>query len=300
MGFNTKSSTSSWTVLLKSKLSDYQLLTKLRLTGLVVFSACIAFAMGIKGQFDIVGLLWLCLAGFFVTGAANALNQVLEKDYDRLMARTADRPLATGRMEPQEAVLAAGIMSVLGILIFALVFNPIAAILSSLSLILYAFVYTPMKRVSPVSVWIGAIPGALPMMIGWVAATGELNVQAWVLFSIQFFWQFPHFWAIGWLGYDDYQKAGFKMLPSVEGRDRQTALQCILYALMLIPVAFLPWWFGMTGVLAVGITLVVTAIYCWYAFMLYRNLDNASARKLLFSSFLYLPVTLIALLIDKI
>lgn len=256
--------------------------------------------MGIKGQFDIVGLLWLCLAGFFVTGAANALNQVLEKDYDRLMARTADRPLATGRMEPQEAVLAAGVMSALGILIFALVFNPIAAILSSLSLILYAFVYTPMKRVSPVSVWIGAIPGALPMMIGWVAATGELNVQAWVLFSIQFFWQFPHFWAIGWLGYDDYQKAGFKMLPSAEGRDKQTALQCILYALMLIPVAFLPWWFGMTGVLAVGITLVVTLIYCWYAFMLYRNLDNASARKLLFSSFLYLPVTLIALLIDKI
>lgn len=282
--------------LVRQKVEDYKTLTKVRLASLVVFSAATAYVAGQQGAMNWSGLALLCLAGFCVTGAANALNQVLEKDFDKLMVRTADRPLAAGRMETPEAVLAAGLLSGLGIMIFAIFFNPEAAMISTLSLISYAFVYTPMKRVSPAAVWIGAFPGAFPMMIGWVAATGHVGVEAWILFLIQFFWQFPHFWAIAWVSFDDYARGGFFLLPSKGGRDRATGLQCFLYSLVLLPLSFAPYMVGMTG-LGFSIVMLIAGLgYSWYAWKLYRSCDHADARKLMFASFLYLPLVLLGLL----
>lgn len=293
---NNKTSLNGFSAAIAQKIADYKLLVKLGLSNLVVFSAGIAFLMGQDKSIDWGGLMLLCVGGYLVTWAANALNQVIEKDYDKLMTRTAVRPLATGRMETTEAVLAAGLMSVAGILVFAIFFNPLTAFLAVISLLSYAFVYTPMKRVSPVSVWIGAIPGALPMMIGYAAATGSVGLVGWILFTIQFLWQFPHFWAIGWVGYEDYQKGGFKMLPSVNGRDRETALQCVIYAFALLPASVLPYWSGMSGIWSLVVLSVMAIFYTYKAIVLYLKLDNASARSLMFASFFYLPIVLLALL----
>jgi protoheme IX farnesyltransferase len=280
------------------RIDDYKALTKFRLSSLVVFSAATAYLLGVRGAFSLTELFMLVLGGFLVTGASNALNQVLERDYDRLMTRTADRPLPAGRMDVSEAVLAAGLMSGIGILIFALFFNAQSAMLSTLSLISYSFIYTPMKRVSPLAVWIGAVPGALPMMIGWVAATGYIGVEGWFLFTVQFFWQFPHFWAIAWVSFEDYAKGGFFLLPSREGRDKASALQCVLYALALVPIGLLPWWTEMTG-WAFSATMVVLGLgYVAYSLRLYASCALSDARKLMFYSFAYLPIVLIGLLID--
>jgi protoheme IX farnesyltransferase len=282
----------------RQRIDDYKALTKFRLSSLVVFSAVTAFVLGAEGNFSFTELGLLMLGGYLVTGASNALNQVLEKEYDRLMARTADRPLPTGRMESSEAVLAAGLMSGVGILIFALFFNAQSAMLSTLSLISYSFIYTPMKRVSPLAVWIGAVPGALPMMIGWVAATGYIGLEGWFLFTVQFLWQFPHFWAIAWVSYEDYARGGFYLLPSKAGRDKASALQCVLYAVALLPLAVLPYYTGMTG-LAFAVSMVLlSVVYVFYAVRLYFTCTHADARKLMFFSFAYLPVVLIGLLMD--
>jgi protoheme IX farnesyltransferase len=243
----------------------------------------------------------LVLEVFFVTGAANALNQVLEKDYDKLMKRTENRPIATGRMETSEAVLVAGLLSVAGLLLLSS-FNPVTAVLGALSLVSYSFIYTPMKRVSPVAVWIGAIPGALPMAIGWVAAGNDLGSEALFLFSLQFFWQFPHFWAIAWVAYKDYSNAGFYLLPSkkIDGRDKSTALQTVFYALCLLPMSFLPVYFNISGYIACMVMLIMGIFYLTYAIKLYLECTDQAARKLMFASFAYLPVVLIVLVLDKI
>ncbi len=282
------------------KFNDYKLLVKFRLSMLVVFSSCIAFSLATP-SFHWRDLAILTVSSCLITWAASALNQVLEKDYDKLMPRTANRPLAAGRMDSTEAVLAAGLMSIVGIVLLAY-FNPLTTVLGSLSLISYSFIYTPLKRVSPAAVWVGAIPGALPMAIGWVAATGQLSAEALFLFSIQFFWQFPHFWAIAWVAYDDYAKAGFYLLPTTEkdGRNRGSALQCIVYAACLIPISFLPYYLGMTGWVATAVMLVAALYYVIYAIRLYIQCDTQAARKLMFSSFFYLPIVLIVLLLDKI
>ena len=268
---------------------------------LVVFSALITFLLG-TDVFNVVGILVLCVGGLLVTGAANALNQVFEKEYDRLMKRTANRPVAAGRMEISEAVLAAGLMSVTGLLLLA-TFNPQTALLGAISLLSYAFIYTPMKRVSPVAVWIGAIPGALPMAIGWVAAGGNLfGPEIVFLFALQFFWQFPHFWAIAWVAYKDYSKAGFYLLPSrkVDGRDKSTAMQAIFYAACLVPMSYLPVYFAISGWIAVSVMLIMSVIYLFYAINLYNKCNDAAARKLMFASFAWLPIVLLILVIDKI
>lgn len=281
-------------------MKDYKLLTKVKLSSLVVFSACITFILG-ASVFNWQDLVILGLGGFFVTGAANALNQVLEKDYDKLMKRTENRPLATGRMEISEAVLVAGLLSVAGLLLLAS-FNPTTAVLGALSLVSYSFIYTPMKRVSPVAVWIGAIPGALPMAIGWVAAGNNLGPEALFLFSLQFFWQFPHFWAIAWVAYKDYSNAGFYLLPSkkIDGRDKSTALQAVFYALCLLPMSFLPVYFNISGYIACMVMLIMGIFYLTYAIKLYLECTDKAARKLMFASFAYLPVVLIVLILDKI
>lgn len=296
----TNGNTASVVSFLKQKVNDYKLLVKFKLSLLVVFSACITFLLGAE-LFVWQDLLVLGMGGFFVTGAANALNQVLEKDYDKLMKRTANRPIATGRMEISEAVLAAGLMSVAGLLLLAS-FNPTTALLGALSLVSYSFIYTPMKRVSPVAVWIGAVPGALPMAIGWVAAGNPIGAEAIFLFSIQFFWQFPHFWAIAWVAYQDYSKAGFYLLPSkkIDGRDKSTALQTVFYAMCLIPMSILPYTLNISGYIACTVMGLMGLVYLGYAIKLYIECTDQAARKLMFASFAYLPIVLIVLVLDKI
>ncbi len=297
---STNTITTSTGSFLGQKIKDYGLLFKFRLSLTVVFSAAMGFLLAMGGTIDWAGLGLLCLGGFLLTGASNALNQVLEKDYDKLMARTADRPLATGRMSVSEAVLVAGLSSVTALVIFAICFNPLTAFIGSLSLISYAFIYTPMKRVSPVAVFIGAFPGALPPMIGWIAVTGTMGVEAIALFAIQFIWQLPHFWAIGWVAYDDYLKGGYKLLPSDGGRDRNTALQCVAYAILLIPVSLLPYLLGLTGTVSAILLLIIGSLFAYTTINLYRKCDKKAALTVMFSSFVYLPLALLLMVIDKI
>jgi len=286
----------SW---ISQKVADYKLLLKFRLTLTVVFSALMAFFIASTDGVQLTAVLILALGGFLVTGAANALNQVLEKDYDKLMKRTADRPVAAGRMAVSEAVLAAGLMAMGGIMLLAL-FNVWAAFFGMLSLVAYAFLYTPLKRYSTMAIPVGAVPGALPMLIGCVAAQGELTTLAFVLFSIQFAWQFPHFWAIGWLGYDDYQVAGYKMLPERNGeRDPRTGLYAAAYAMLLIPLGFVLTWMGVIGLYSAVFAAVLSLAYAYLGWNLYKKQDRTAALRLMFGSLLYLPLALIAFWLDK-
>ncbi len=283
------------------KIQDYKMLVKLRLSLTVVFSSVMAFLIASNGNWTWLAVGLLALGGFLVTGAANALNQTLEKDYDKLMTRTANRPIAAGRMTSSEAVLAAGFMSMIGISLLAL-FNPWAAFLGTLSLVFYAFVYTPMKRISPVAVLIGAIPGALPTMIGCVAIEGHLSFLAVCLFGLQFFWQFPHFWAIGWLGNEDYSKAGYKLVPMRDGKmdDKEMGWQSLLCALVLIPVGLLPYFSGVSGLLSAVVVSLLGIGYAVMAWRFYRQAERKTALGLMFYSFAYIPFSLILLFIDKI
>lgn len=282
--------------LLKAKVADYKELVKFRLSSTVVFSAVMAYLIAAGSGFSWKGALVLGLGGFLITAAANALNQVLERDYDRLMKRTADRPLAAGRMAVSDAVLFAGFSSLAGITLLAL-FNPWVPLLGMISLLSYSFVYTPMKRVSPIAVLVGAVPGALPMAIGVVAAQGEVTVLALALFGLQFFWQFPHFWAIAWLGHEDYTRAGFNLLPSKD-LDANVGLQSALFTLMLLPILGLMLGFGLLGPVAFVFLLAAVLGFTWFAWRLYRRCDRAAARQLMFASLLFLPVLLTVLCLD--
>jgi len=285
---------------LHDKLVDYGLLVKVKLNLTVVFSAIMAYMIAFEGTPSWVGIVLLGLGGFLVTGAANALNQVLERDLDKLMKRTENRPLAAGRMTVSEAVLAAGLMCLAGTFCLSL-FNAWAGLLGMLSMVLYAFVYTPMKRVSPTAVVIGAIPGALPLMIGGVAAQGGLTNIAIILFAIQFFWQFPHFFAIAWAGDEDYKRAGFHLLPNKTGAlDASVGMQSVIYALFLIPVGLLPYWLGVTGMASAIILTILSICYAGFGWNLYKKCTRKAALQLMFSSFVYLPAVLFALYFDKI
>lgn len=283
---------------IENKVKDYGILIKFKLNITVVFSAVVGYLVACKGTFTYTNLLMLFIGGFAITGAANALNQVLEKDYDKLMQRTANRPLPTDRMSITEAVLIAGLMAVTGISIIWYFFNDIAALIGAISMLLYAFVYTPLKRLSPIAVFVGAIPGALPPLIGWVAATGHLDYLGCTLFATQFLWQFPHFWAIGWLGFDEYKKAGFKMLPDT-GKSKETAIQAIIYIIGTILVnVLLVIWHVLSLVSLVAI-LICGAIFVFYGYNLYKNCDNKSALQLMFASLIYLTVTQTVMIIDS-
>lgn len=283
----------------KQRLSDFNTLVKGRLTALVLFTSVMAMLIAAEGVITMTHIVVLLIGGFLVTGAANTLNQVLEKDYDKMMKRTENRPLATGRMNTSTAVMLAGFMAMFGISALAL-FNPWAAFLGMMALVSYSFVYTPMKRISPTAVLIGAVPGALPMMIGTVAVQGEITVLAIALFAVQFLWQMPHFWAIAWLGHEDYMNAGFKLLPAEDKQDRNTGLQSLIYALLLIPVSLVPFYLGVTGFTSMVAMVILGIGYAYFALNFYKNCDRKSARQLMFSSFFYLPVALIFLLADKI
>ena len=283
-----------------SKLKDYGQLAKFRLSLLVVFSSMIGFLIAANGVWQWPQLVLFLVGGFLVTASSNALNQVIEKDFDRLMNRTMNRPLPDGRMSIMEALLAAGIFAVGGILIFLLYFNQLSAILSALALLTYAFIYTPLKRFSSVAVFVGAIPGALPLLIGVVSATGTFTAIGIALFATQFLWQFPHFWAIAWVSHDDYAKAGYHLLPSKEGRTKFSALQNVLYILALIPVSLVPAWLGFAGWISAVIVLLCGILFLYQSFVLYRECSVAAARKLMFGSFFYLPIVLLAIYLDRI
>ncbi len=281
-------------------LQDFKMLVKFRLSLTVVFSSAMGFLIASPGSWSWFSLLMLSLGGFLVTGAANILNQVLEKDYDRLMQRTAQRPLATGRMRVSEAVLLAGIMALFGVTMLAW-FNPWTAFLGMVALMLYAFVYTPLKRIGPVAVFVGAIPGALPTLIGAAAAEGFISALGASLFAIQFFWQFPHFWSIAWLGHDDYIRAGYRLLPDGgEERRTTTGLYAFFYALPLVPLGFAPWMTGATGLVSGAIIAILSVGYAAMGWGLYRRNDRKSALQLMFYSFMFIPVALVALWTDKI
>jgi len=286
--------------LIIQKVKDYAMLAKFRLSFLVVFSAVIGYVFGVTGFYNISNLLWLALGGMLVTGASNAINQIIEKDIDKLMTRTQDRPLAAERMNTMEAVLAAGVMGIGGILILTYFFNPISGVLSAISLLSYAFVYTPLKRVSSIAVFVGAIPGALPPMIGYVCATGTIDFVAILLFSIQFLWQFPHFWAIAWVQYDDYKKAGIMLLPSASGKTRMSAIQNVIYCAVLLVVSTLPYFLNMVSMTGNIFIVAVGVMFLWMGWNHYRKCDDKTARVLMFGSFLYLPVMQLALVLGKI
>ncbi len=281
------------------RLRDFELLVKLRLTLTVLFSAVMAWAIATPvWEWKTFGLL--VLGGFFVTAAANALNEALEKDYDKLMTRTAGRPMAAGRMSMSKGVLIAGLMSVTGFLLLGAI-NALAVFFGALALVSYAFVYTPMKRVSTAAIPIGAIPGAMPMLIGGVAATGELTALAVSLFALQFLWQFPHFWAIGWLGFEEYEKAGFKMVQSVDRQpDKRLGLQSAFYALCLALVAWVPHFIGAVGMWSALAVCLLSLGFAWVGWRLYEQQSRKAALALMFYSLLYLPLALVLFFIDKV
>lgn len=283
-----------------SRFKDYALLTKFRLSSLVVFSAVIGFIIGTGGSFSLSQLGWLILGGFLVTGSSNAFNQIIERDLDKLMDRTKNRPLPASRMSVPEAMIAAIVMGAAGILILWFYMNPLCGLLSTLSLLIYTLLYTPLKRVTPFSVFIGAIPGAFPPLLGYVAARNEIGMEALLLYFIQFLWQFPHFWAIAWVMDDDYKKAGFKMLPSAGGRNRSTAFQTMAYTLTLVPVALLLSFFGVNSLWSALLVALAGILFAIPSFRLYQRQDIKSAQQLMFGSFIYLPVVQILMMIDKL
>jgi protoheme IX farnesyltransferase len=282
-------------------LKDYLLLVKLRLSLLVVFSSVVTYLTAAMGHsINWFELSMLALGGFFVTGSANGINQIIEKDFDKLMHRTANRPLATNRISIMEAAIFCTLLGLIGVALIGFYLNKTSSLLALASLLSYAFIYTPLKRVSPISVLVGAFPGAVPAMLGWVAFTGTIGIEALVFFGIQFFWQFPHFWSVAWLLDDDYKRAGFKMLPSTPGRDKGTALQTLAFTLVLIPFGMLPAYLGFAGLISTGIAVVGGIWMSYNAYLLFKSCDIASAKRLMFSAFIYLPVVQLAFWLDKI
>ena len=283
-------------------MKDIAALFKVRLGFFVVMSAILGWFMAVE-TLDLKSFLLLTIGGYLLTGASNGLNQVIEKRVDGLMERTAERPLPAGRMEPWQAILYSVLAGIIGLgCLFTL--NPLSGWLGVAALVSYAFIYTPLKSRSTLSVFVGAFPGALPPMIGYVAATGDFGIEPGTLFAVQFMWQFPHFWAIAWLAHDDYQKAGYHMLPFRAGRTQESAWQILMYTAFCIPASLLPWALP-TGSPMVGNIALSVAILCGIGFMipavkLYRTLDRKHARQLMFASFAYLPVVQIAYVLDKI
>ncbi len=283
----------------KLSLRDVAAFCKLRLATLVVMSAAFCFILASK-TIDYGQLTLLIIGGFLVTASSNGFNQIIERDLDKLMSRTQNRPLPSGRMSLNQAFAIAITLGILGIIILWLFINPLSGLLGTLALVLYTFVYTPMKQKTPLAVFIGAFPGAIPPLLGYVAVSGEMSIAAVLVFSVQFMWQFPHFWAIAWVLDDDYKKAGFYLLPSRGGRDKSSAFQVLIYTLCLLPVSLMPIVFNISGSLATIIIVLCGIAFIAQAIKLYRKCDVKSAQQLMFGSFLYLPIVQIALMIDKI
>jgi protoheme IX farnesyltransferase len=283
-----------------SKVKDYSQLMKFNLTFMIVFSSVVSYLLVPGVEFSLIKVLTLFAGGLLVSGSSNTINQLLEKETDKLMARTAVRPLPAGRLSETEGIIIAVVTGVAGFAILAWGFNWLCAGLSLLSLVVYGFVYTPWKKWNSLAVLVGAIPGALPLLIGWAAGANELGEGAWALFAIQFLWQFPHFWAIAWIGHKDYTRAGFKLLPNSGEPNKMIALQTVAYTLLLIPAGLIPYMLGLTGYISAIIVIMVTLFFFYRAVNLYRKCDVPAARKLMFGSYIYLTIMQLALLADKI
>lgn len=284
--------------LVNAKAKAYIELLKLKLTLAVVFSGVFGYCLA-ADQINWWKVAVLVTASIAITGAANIINQIIEKDSDKVMKRTATRPLPTGRLSVNEAAgFAFGLFSI-ACLLFVEFFNLRAAALAVLSLLLYGFVYTPLKRKGQVAVYVGALPGAFPPMIGWVAATNHFGWEPGILFAIQFFWQFPHFWAIGWLAFDEYKKAGIQMMPG-SAKNEDTAFRIMLYTLFLIPVGWLPYMLGMTGINSALVAMLGGILFLAQTFHLMRTCTDKAALQMMFGSLLYLPVVQIIYLLDKV
>ncbi len=282
------------------KVQDYVQLLKLRLTMLVVFSAAITFAYAAKGNLVWSDLWLMILGGFLTTASANGFNQVIERETDKLMRRTQARQMPSARMSALEGSIASIVMGIAGVGILTLSFNIITGVLALFSIICYAFIYTPLKTRSSIAVFVGAIAGAMPPLLGYVAYSNSFGFEPGIMFAIQFIWQFPHFWAVAWVLDDDYKRAGMRLMPSSEGRSKSSAFQIMLYTLILIPVSLLPLKFGMAGYTLAIVSLIAGLAFFMQSVKLYRQCSIKAAKELMFGSFLYLPIVQITLLIDKI
>ncbi|MAP81888.1 MAG: protoheme IX farnesyltransferase [Aequorivita sp.] len=284
----------------QSVVRKFTEITKLRLSVSVVFSSVAGYLLGAE-TIDFYILFLLCIGGYFMVGASNVFNQIIEKDLDALMDRTKNRPLPAGQMTVRSAFVLGSILTILGVAVLYAI-NPVTAMFGAISIFMYVSLYTPLKTKTPLSVFVGAFPGAIPFMLGWVAATGEFGIEPGTLFMIQFFWQFPHFWAIGWFLYDDYKKAGFFMLPNGK-RDKGTAVQVILYSIWTVFVSLIPV-LGITGRLYVtpvsGVLIGVLGIgLLYYAFKLYKEKTALSAKQLMLASVSYITILQIIYVADK-
>jgi protoheme IX farnesyltransferase len=304
----------STSVALATKVKDYFQLIKFTLSFMVVFSTVVSYLLATNYR-NPLDILLLFLGGLCITGSANTINQIAEKDTDALMKRTASRPVASGRMSVNEATIFAVVTGLLGLGIMLFRFNWQSSLIGLVSLFLYGFIYTPLKKVNSIAVLVGAFPGAFPCLIGWVAAfynSDILWLGGWILFGIQFLWQFPHFWAIAWVAHQDYSKAGFKLLPSDKGPTKFTAVQTVMYSLLMVPVGFLPYvvkfipdnngqgFHSMCGIVSMWIVLACNLWMVFVSIRLYIKMDVKSARKVMFSSYFYLAVVLLALLADRV
>lgn len=283
-----------------SVLTDFKELTKMRLAISVVFSSVAGYFLGAE-VINFVTVFLLAIGGYFMVGASNAYNQIVERDRDALMDRTMNRPVPSGRMSVNTAFIVASTFTLLGLIVLYII-NPKTAMFGAISIFIYVSIYTPLKTKTPLSVFVGAFPGAIPFMLGWVAATNEFSIEPGTLFMIQFFWQFPHFWAIGWWLFDDYKKGGFFMLPTGK-RDKGTAIQIILYTIWTILVSLIPV-LGVTGKLYLtpvsGVIILLLGFgMLYYAWQLYKKRDERSAKQLMFASVSYITLLQIIYVLDK-
>lgn len=283
-----------------SRLTDFKEITKMRLAVSVVFSSITGYFLGAE-TIDFVVVLLLAIGGYLMVGASNAFNQIIEKNLDALMDRTKDRPVPAGRMTVTRAFIIASVFTILGLIVLYII-NPKTAMFGALSIFIYVSIYTPLKTKTPLSVFVGAFPGAIPFMLGWVAATDSFGIEPGILFMIQFFWQFPHFWALGWWLYDDYKKGGFFMLPTGK-RNKGTAIQIVLYTVWTVLVSLIPA-FGVTGRLyltpvAAILILILGLGMLYYAVNLYKKKSAQAAKKLMFASVSYITLLQIIYVLDK-
>ncbi|CAN5784624.1 heme o synthase [soil metagenome] len=294
--------TNSTSFALASRIKDYFQLIKFTLSFLVVFSTVVSYLIATDYR-NFMDVMLLFLGGMLITGSANTINQIAEKDTDAMMKRTAGRPVASGRMSVTHATVFAVITGLTGMLIMLLKFNWQSSLIGLASLFIYGFIYTPLKKVNSVAVLVGGFPGALPCLIGWIAAYYDSPIVwtgGWILFAIQFIWQFPHFWAIAWVAHKDYSNAGFKLLPSDKGPTKFTAVQTIMYSTLMLPIGVLPYYYNISGIVSLYILMVCNLAMIALSIRLYIKMDVASARRVMFSSYFYLAIVFIALLADKV
>ena len=281
----------------QNKIADIFVFTKMRLASLVVFSAVLGYLAG-TDSVNWISLTALTIGGIFITGSANGLNQIYERNRDIHMTRTQQRPLPQNRMSNTEAYFICLILGISGFLILYFLCNPLTAFLSIGSLLIYAYAYTPLKPITPISVFVGAIPGALPPLLGFTAAQNEISFLALSWFFIQFMWQYPHFWAIAWKAHDDYQKGGFYLLPLRNGKTKENASTIFFYTLMGLPVAMIPYFFGESGLYSTIGVFLMNVVFIYYAYKLLVHKSDQAATQLMFASFIYLPVVQILLFIN--